>query len=153
MGWHNHKWTTSKQLTTSWISLSQASNSTSKGKQIIQNILRSLCLFLRRKVKSIETLVNYQKRVHQLYFYSWSPRHSSPIHTSGFEGWKQEFRNQIFSQVKNITTYKAFRKQSNFQALSLYLLDLFSRICLVKSQTKCWVFIWSKPNLIIQSVL
>jgi len=38
-------------------------------KQIRHNILRSSCLFIRRKVKSNETLDNYQKRVQQLYFH------------------------------------------------------------------------------------
>jgi len=51
-----------------WFSPSQASYSASKARQIIQNILRTFWLFLRRKEKSNETLDSYQKRVQQLYF-------------------------------------------------------------------------------------
>jgi len=135
MTWHNQNWATSKQLITVGSLTRKQATVDAKLRQIRQNILRSFCLFLRRKVKSIETLDNYQKCAQQLYFHPWSPRHSSPINTSGFEGWKQEFWKQIFSHVENIPTYKALHKQSKFQALSLYLLDLLFRICYCKSQT------------------
>jgi len=61
---------------------------------------------------------------------------------------------QTFSQVKNITTYKALRKQRKFQALSLCLLDLLFRICLYKSQTSVEnLFDPRQISFILQSVL
>jgi len=69
-------------------------------------------------------LDSYQKRVQQLYFLPWSPRHSSPINTSGFEGWKQEFWKQTFSQVKIIATYKTLHKQNTLILIFINLQNI-----------------------------
>ena len=91
--WHQDDINTSSQvpskliqLTNSWLSLLQASNSASKESCSYRTFWEHSARFKEEKWNQLKLWTAAKKRVQQLYFHPWSPRHSSPINTRVFEG-------------------------------------------------------------------